>query len=64
MADRVRVDCRKYPSEKGCTVAVSGTLEEVVELAWLHAKMHHDHEDNEEKDVKDWIRANAEPAED
>jgi hypothetical protein len=64
MADRVRVDCRKYPSEKGCTVAVSGTLEEVVELAWLHAKMHHDHGDNEEKDIKEWIRANAEPAHD
>jgi predicted small metal-binding protein len=64
MADRVRVDCRKYPSEKGCTVAVSGTLEEVVELAWLHAKMHHDHRDNEEKDIKEWIRANVEPAHD
>jgi hypothetical protein len=64
MADRVSVDCRKYPSEKGCTVAVSGTLEEVVELAWLHAKTHHDHKDNEEKEIKDWVRANAEPAHD
>ncbi|MGH7825060.1 MAG: DUF1059 domain-containing protein [Candidatus Binatia bacterium] len=64
MADRVKVDCRKYPSDKGCTVAVSGTLEEVVELAWLHAKMHHAHKDDEEKELKDWIRANAETAHD
>lgn len=64
MADRVKVDCRKYPSVKGCTVAVSGTLEEVVELAWLHAKMHHAHKDDEEKELKDWIRANAETAHD
>jgi hypothetical protein len=62
MADRYRVDCRKYPSDKGCTVAVSGSLEEVVELGWLHAKVHHNHSDSEEKEIREWIRANAEPA--
>ena len=64
MADRVKVDCRKYPSEKGCSVAISGNMEEVMELAWLHAKMHHAHKDEKEKELKQWIRSNAEPAND
>jgi hypothetical protein len=64
MAQRVKVDCRKYPSDKGCTVTISGSLEEVVELGWLHAKMHHAHKGEEEKDLKDWIRNNAEAASD
>jgi hypothetical protein len=36
----------------------------VVELGWLHAKMHHAHKDEEEKGIKDWIRSNAETAND
>jgi hypothetical protein len=64
MANRVKVDCRKYPSEKGCTVAISGSSEEIVELGWLHAKMHHAHKDEEEKGIKDWIKSNAEAAND
>jgi hypothetical protein len=59
MADRFKIDCRKYPSDPGCTVVISGALEEVVELGWLHAKMHHAHKDEEEKDLKQWIRSNA-----
>lgn len=64
MAQRVKVDCRKYPSGKGCTVAITGSVDEVVELGWLHAKMHHDHKDEEEKGLKEWIRGNAEPSND
>jgi hypothetical protein len=64
MANRVKVDCRKYPSDKGCTVAISGALDEVVELGWLHAKMHHDHKVEEEKEIKNWIRNNAEAVND
>jgi hypothetical protein len=45
-------------------VAITGALEEVVELGWLHAKMHHAHKDEEEKGNKDWIRSNAEGAKD
>lgn len=60
MANRFKVDCRKYPGEKACTVTISGALEEVVELGWRHAKMHHAHKDEEEKEIKDWIRSNAE----
>ena len=64
MAQRVKIDCRKYPSDKGCTVAISGSVDEVVELGWLHAKINHAHKDEEEKGLKDWIRGNAEPVND
>jgi hypothetical protein len=64
MAERYKVDCRKHPSEQGCTVTISGSLDEVVELGWLHAKVHHSHKDDEEKGLKDWIRANADKATD
>jgi hypothetical protein len=64
MANRFKVDCRKYPSDKGCTLVISGALDEVVELGWLHAKMHHAHKEEEEKELKDWIRNNAEAAND
>jgi hypothetical protein len=50
MADRFKVDCRKYPSDKGCTVAITGALEEVVELGWLHAKMHHAHKTKKKRE--------------
>jgi hypothetical protein len=64
MADRYKVDCRKYPSDQACTVTISGSIDEVVDLGWLHAKMHHEHEDEDEKGIKDWIRSNAEAASD
>jgi hypothetical protein len=64
MADRFKIDCRKYPSDQGCTVTISGALEEVVELGWLHAKVHHAHKDEEEKGLKDWIRSTAEKSHD
>src|SRR5436309_5789789 len=62
MANRFKVDCRKYLSEKGCTVTIAGSLDEVVELGWLHAKVHHAHKEDEETGIKDWIRSNAEAA--
>jgi hypothetical protein len=30
MADRYKVDCRKYPSDQGCTVTIAGSIDEVV----------------------------------
>jgi len=45
-------------------VAISGAPEEVVELGWLHANVHHAHKNEEEKSLKEWIRANAEAAND
>ncbi len=37
------IDCRLFPSEKNCTLAISGTEEEVLELAVLHAVSVHGH---------------------
>jgi hypothetical protein len=42
------VDCRNYPSEKNCSVAISGTEEEVLRLAVRHAVQEHGHEDTPE----------------
>jgi hypothetical protein len=64
MADRYKVDCRKFPSDQGCTITISGSIDEVVELGWLHAKTHHAHKGEEEKGIKEWIRSNAETASD
>ena len=42
-AQRKVVDCRNFPSEKNCTLAISGTEDEVLDLAVLHAVTTHGH---------------------
>ncbi len=37
------IDCREFPSEKNCTIAIFGTEEEVLDLAVLHAVIAHGH---------------------
>jgi hypothetical protein len=37
------IDCRRFPAEKPCTIAISGTEEEVLDLAILHATTVHGH---------------------
>jgi hypothetical protein len=39
------IDCRKFPAEKPCSIAISGTEDEVLELALLHASTVHGHAD-------------------
>ena len=39
------IDCSEFPSEKNCTLKISGTEEEVLDLAVLHAVSSHGHED-------------------
>ena len=34
MAQRKSIDCRDYPSEKGCTLKMSGTEQEVLDAAF------------------------------
>jgi predicted small metal-binding protein len=41
---RKSIDCREYPSEKGCTLRLSGTEEEVLDAAVDHACSVHGHE--------------------
>lgn len=42
------VDCRDFPSETNCTLAISGEEDEVVRAASEHAASVHGHEDNAE----------------
>ncbi|MDB5510795.1 MAG: hypothetical protein JWR08_278 [Enterovirga sp.] len=46
---RLFVDCRDYPSEMNCTVAISAdTQDELVEAAVQHAVTVHGHQDSPE----------------
>jgi predicted small metal-binding protein len=46
---RKYIDCREFPSESGCTVAISADSEdELVEAAAQHAVKVHGHEDSPE----------------
>jgi predicted small metal-binding protein len=49
MMPRMYVDCREYPSEMNCTVAISAdTKEELVGAAVQHAVAVHGHQDSRE----------------
>ena len=59
MPDRKAIDCRDYPSERGCTLRVEGTEEEVLEAAVNHAITTHGHTDNPE--LREKIRGLLKP---
>ena len=42
------IDCRLYPSEKNCTLTISGTEEEVLNVAVRHAVQEHGHQNSPE----------------
>ena len=42
------IDCRRFPAEKPCSITISGTEDEVVELGVLHATTVHGHQDSPE----------------
>ncbi|HZR77881.1 MAG TPA: DUF1059 domain-containing protein [Chthoniobacterales bacterium] len=48
MSQRKSIDCRDYPSEKGCTLRISGTEEEVLDAAVQHASSAHGHKNSPE----------------
>lgn len=48
-------DCRLYPSEKNCTLTISGTEEEVLQAATQHAVSAHGHANTTE--LREQIRA-------
>lgn len=48
-------DCRLYPSEKGCTLTIAGTEDEVLEAATQHAIAAHGHDDTPE--LREQIRS-------
>jgi predicted small metal-binding protein len=43
-AQRKSIDCRDYPSEKNCSLKISGTEEEVLDAAVQHAVSAHGHQ--------------------
>jgi predicted small metal-binding protein len=43
-AQRKSLDCRDYPSERNCSLQISGTEEEVLDAAVQHAASVHGHE--------------------
>ena len=46
---RMIIDCREYPSEKNCTVAISAdTKQELIDAAVQHAVTVHGHQDSAE----------------
>jgi len=47
-AKRKSIDCRDHPSEKNCSLKISGTEEEVVRAAVQHAVSAHGHEETPE----------------
>jgi hypothetical protein len=49
------IDCRRFPAEKPCSIAISGTEDDVLELAALHATTVHGHADSPE--LREQIRS-------
>jgi hypothetical protein len=48
MPQRKVIDCRWYPSDRGCSLSIEGTEEEVLEAAVLHAVTAHGHTEGPE----------------
>ena len=59
--NRYMIDCRKVPSESGCSLAIAGTEDEVLDAASAHAVAKHGHEDT--PDLRETLRGALEPAE-
>jgi hypothetical protein len=48
MPNRKSIDCRDYPSEKNCSLKMSGTEDEVLAAATQHAVSAHGHKESPE----------------
>ena len=58
---RFMINCRKVPSETGCTLTIAGTEDEVLDAAAAHAVARHGHEETPE--LREMLRGALEPAE-
>ena len=56
---RMVADCRSFPNDAGCTLAISGERDEVVEAATAHAVAVHGHEEGPE--LREMIRSSLVP---
>lgn len=64
--DRVYIDCREFPSENGCTVAICADNDvELLEVAVQHAVAVHGHQDSAElrQQIKALFRSGTAPLE-
>jgi hypothetical protein len=61
MSERKAIDCRDHPSDRGCTLRLEGTEDEVLEAAVNHAITGHGHTDNPE--LREQIRILLKPVE-
>jgi hypothetical protein len=55
------LDCRKMPSDRGCSLTIAGTEDEVVDAAADHAVAKHGHEATPA--LREMIRSGLEVAE-
>jgi predicted small metal-binding protein len=55
MANRKSIDCRDYPSEKNCSLKISGKEDEVLDAAVQHAVSAHGHKNAPE--LRDQIKS-------
>jgi hypothetical protein len=55
VANRKSIDCRDYPSEKNCSLKISGSEQKVLEAAMQHAVSSHGHENT--PDLREQIRS-------
>ena len=58
---RKYVDCRETPSESGCTLAIVGDAEEVVNAAVAHMKSVHGH-DEPDAELAEMVRGELKDA--
>jgi Protein of unknown function (DUF1059). len=60
-AQRKSIDCRDYPSEKNCSLKISGTENEVLDAAVQHAVSVHGHQETPEmrEQIKSMLKDEA-----
>ena len=58
---RKYVDCREMPSESGCTLAIIGEADEVVQAAVAHVKSVHGHTEPD-AEIAEMVRADLKDA--
>ncbi len=60
-AQRKSIDCRDQPSEKNCSLKISGTEQEVLDAAVQHAVSAHGHQDTPElrEQIKSMLKDEA-----
>ena len=60
-AQRKSIDCRDYPSEKNCSLKISGTEQEVLDAAMQHAVSTHGHQNTPElrEQIKSMLKDEA-----